>query len=60
MVNRNWARLADGKGIFYLIVLTLENPRVHGQLKRKPADFPNIFSVSTIDAIVLLRRACFR
>ena len=42
------------------MVLTLENPRVHGQLKRKPADFSNIFSVSTIDAISLLRHAFSR
>jgi len=34
-----------------------KNPRVHGQLKRKPADFTQIFSVSTIDAILLLRHA---
>ena len=31
--------------------------RVHGQLKRKPADFTHIFSVSTIDVILLLRHA---
>jgi len=37
-----------------------KNHRVHGQLKRKPADFTHIFSVSTIDAILFLRHACFR
>ena len=31
-----------------------KNHRVHGQLKRKPADFTHIFSISTIDAILLL------
>ena len=30
-----------------------KNHRVHGQLSRKPADFKHIFSISTIDAIVL-------
>ena len=37
-----------------------KNHRVHGQLKRKLADFKHIFSVSTIDAILLLRHACFQ
>ena len=37
-----------------------KNHRVHGQLKGKPADFPNIFSVNTIDAIVLLRHSFSR
>ena len=37
-----------------------KNHCVHGQLKRKPADFTNIFSISTIDAILLLRNACSR
>jgi len=37
-----------------------KNHRVHGQLKRKPADFSHIFGVSTIDAILLLRNACSR
>ena len=32
-----------------------KNHRVHGQLKRKPADFSPIF-----DAILLLRNACSR
>ena len=36
-----------------------KNHCVHGELKRKPADFKHIFSVSTIDAILLLRHACF-
>ena len=34
--------------------------RVHGQLNRKPADFKHIFSISTIDAILLLRHAFSR
>ena len=34
-----------------------KNHCVHGQLKRKPADFTHIFSFSTIDAILLLRHA---
>ena len=37
-----------------------KNNRVHGQLKRKPADFTHIFSVSTIDAILLLCHAFSR
>jgi len=37
-----------------------KNHCVHGQLKRKPADFKHICSVSTIDAILLLHHACFR
>ena len=37
-----------------------KNHHVHGQLKRKPADFTHIFSVSTIDAILLLRHAFSR
>jgi len=37
-----------------------KNHLVHGQSKRKPADFKHIFSVSTIDTILLLRHACFR
>ena len=43
------------------MVLTLENPRVGTwPIKKETGRFPNIFSVSTIDAIVLLRRACFQ
>ena len=34
-----------------------KNHRVHRQLNRKPADFTHIFSVSTINAILLLRHA---
>ena len=34
-----------------------KNHRVHGQLKRKPADFTHIFSASTIDTILLLCHA---
>ena len=37
-----------------------KNHRALSQLKRKPADFSHIFSVSTIDAILLLHNACFR
>ena len=37
-----------------------KNHRLHGQLKRKSEDFTHIFSVSTIDAILLLRHAFFR
>ena len=37
-----------------------KNHRVHGQLKRKLADFSHIFGVSTIDAILLLRYASSR
>jgi len=37
-----------------------KNHGVHGQLKRKPADFTHIFSVSTIGAILLLRHAFSR
>ena len=33
--------------------------RIQGQLKRKPADFKHIFSVSTLEAILLLRHAFF-
>jgi len=36
-----------------------KNHRIHGQLKRKPADFTHIFSVSTID-VLLLRHAFSR
>ena len=34
-----------------------KNHCLHGQLKRKLADFTHIFSVSTIDAFLLLRHA---
>ena len=37
-----------------------KNHRVHGQLKRKPADFTHIFNISTIDAILLLCHAFSR
>jgi len=37
-----------------------KNHCVNGQLKRKPADFIHIFSVSTIDAILLLRHSFSR
>jgi len=58
--SQKLGQIADSKGIFYWRVLTPENPRVHGQLKRETADFTHIFSVSTLDAILLLRHACFR
>ena len=34
--------------------------RLYSQLKRKPADFTHIFSVSTIEAILLLRHVVSR
>ena len=34
-----------------------KNHHEHGQLKRKPADFTHIFSVSAIDAVLLLPNA---
>ena len=37
-----------------------KNHRVLGQLKKKPADFTHIFSISTIDAILLLHHAFSR
>ena len=37
--------------------MDIKNHHVHGQLKRKLADFTHILSVSTIDAILLLRHA---
>ena len=59
MGNRNWAKqvtethfLMNGlyaRNLFVEIVWTVTD-----QLKRKLADFTHIFSVSTIDAILLL------
>ena len=37
-----------------------KNHCINGQLKRKPADFIHIFSVSTIDAILLLSHSFSR
>jgi len=46
--SQKLGQIADGNGIFYLMVLALENPHAHGQLKRKMADFAHMFSVSMV------------
>ena len=69
MGNRNWAKQLTGKhfllnglyarNLFVEIVWTVKIIAEMANLK-KPADFTHIFSVSTIDAILLLRHAFSR
>ena len=58
--SQKLGQIADGKGIFYWMGMTLEMFFAEIVLTQKLADLRLIFSVNTSDAILLLRHACFR
>ena len=53
-------QIADGKDIFYWMCMTLEMFLRKLYWRKKPADLSCILSANTIDAILLLRHACFQ